>query len=203
MRKRLIPAAVLLLAVPALAEQVENPAYKHWAKYKPGTSVTMQTQSEMKMPAEAGGAAGEAQKMAMTMTQKLVEVTPEKAVVEVAMAMEYQGMKQEMPARKQEIPAKINQENVDVPPMPPGMKAKVKHVKDGKDTVEVKGKKHSVTTKEMTLEIEGAGDKPSEAHTKVWTTPDVPGGTVKVHTKTQKPMEMTMEMKLVDYTIVK
>src|SRR5262249_13962223 len=55
-------------------EKIENPQYKSWAGFKPGTTVVHRTVTK------ATGADGET---VTTSTYKLIELTPDKAVVEV------------------------------------------------------------------------------------------------------------------------
>src|SRR4051794_18397760 len=56
----------------ARAEQIDDPGYTYWAKFKPGSFSTTTTESDLG-----------AQKMSMQMTTTLVSVTPEKVTVEV------------------------------------------------------------------------------------------------------------------------
>src|SRR5438046_402371 len=74
----------------------DNPAYTTWAKYKPGTSVTIAMSSDM---------AGQTSKSETKST--LAEVTPDKVVIEVATSMEAGGQKMDMPAQKMDIPKKM------------------------------------------------------------------------------------------------
>ena len=55
-----------------LAEQIDNPSYTNWAKFKPGSVLKTNTES-----ATAG------QKLSVEMTSRLLEVTPDKVIVEV------------------------------------------------------------------------------------------------------------------------
>jgi hypothetical protein len=60
------------VAATATAEQIDDPGYTYWAKFKPGSFSTTTTDSDLG-----------AQKMSMQMTTTLVAVTPEKVTVEV------------------------------------------------------------------------------------------------------------------------
>jgi hypothetical protein len=80
----------------AAEEQVENPAYKSWKAQKPGTTVTLESSS-----AVAG------QTFKVEISQKLVEVTPEEATVEVATKINVPGAPPQ-PARTVTIPAKVD-----------------------------------------------------------------------------------------------
>ena len=176
------------------AEQVDNPAYTAWAKFKPGTTVTYSQSMDMAMP--AGMPAGMAPPQT-TLTEKLVEVKPEGVVLEVSSETKMMGQTHTMPARQQEVPAKIDKENVG---MPPNVKGEVKDMKEGTDKVDVNGKSVDATTREMT--VVATEPQPMTAHIKMWQAEDVPGGTVKVVTEITEPMKATSTMKLEDVKIV-
>jgi hypothetical protein len=174
------------------AEQVDNPAYTSWAKYKPGTTVTYKQsmEMEMKMP------------MAMpqiTITEKLVEVKPDAVVLEVSsQSTGGMGGPHNMAPHQQEIPAKIEKEKAEVPS---SVKGEVKDVKQGKDKIDVNGKSVDATTTEMT--VEATEPRAMTAHVKVWRAEEVPGGMVKTVTDVQSPMKTTSTMSLESFNIVK
>jgi hypothetical protein len=86
-------AALVVAAAAPAADKVDNPAYKSWAQYKPGTVVVTKTTSEV------GGMKSE-----VSMTSTLAEVTADKVVVEVITATKVNGMEFKGPAVKQDIP---------------------------------------------------------------------------------------------------
>ena len=59
------------------AEQVDNPKYVSWAKYKPGKSVTFSRVEERVLRS------GAPMKFVMTITTKLVEVKPYAVLLEI------------------------------------------------------------------------------------------------------------------------
>lgn len=151
---------VTLLAVSVVqAEQIDNPAYKGWAKCKPGSTVTM------KSDIAAQG---------MTMSQETVstlkEVTPDKATVDNAISMDMGGTKQTM-NRSQEVPAKVEkgQQNLGG-----DMKGETKDA--GNETVEVAGKKYDCKV----MEFSGTGRGGMTATGKIWYTDQIPGGVAKM-----------------------
>jgi hypothetical protein len=205
-----IAAAMLVgLSSAALAEEmVDNPAYKSWASYKPGTSVTRTIATEITKvegvdnipPGMVGRKMPE-----QTMSQKLLEVTADKVVVETTMS----GMagRTVTAPRKVEIAAKIEKSKVDSALASEDAKATVKNVKDGTDTLEIKGQKLDVKTKEMDVDTDSNGQKIT-AHVKVWLSETVPGAAAKMvmEAKTERgPMTMTMGITtmVVDYSIAK
>src|SRR6185295_11363202 len=121
-------AFLTLIASPLRAEDVENPEFKSWSKYKADTMVKSKTATE---------AAG--QKTNMEMTTTLVEITADKAVVEMKMAMEAGGQKIDMPAQKRDVPAKIATGAAPTPPPPTDATAKP-DVKTGDETLKIGGK---------------------------------------------------------------
>lgn len=186
MRQVVIAAALSsFMAAAALAEP--NPEYTGWAKCKPGASVTIKGNTE---------AMG--QKTAQTMVTKLVEITPEKAVVETTMTMEVMGQKMAQPAQKRDVPAEIQAPKEGQPKIDPAMvekaKAAAKDAKKGTDTVTVAGKTLECTTVEMDNEQNGI-----KAHTKIWNSDQIPGGMVKMTSKTSGAMESTTTMEVVEF----
>src|SRR5262245_40348750 len=79
--------ALAVLSSNALAQQVDNPAYVSWAKYKAGSSLTLKQTSTMAM---MGGMTTET-----TITQKLIEVKPESVTVEVTTKTSVMGQANE------------------------------------------------------------------------------------------------------------
>jgi hypothetical protein len=127
MRKSLgVMAAVLFCsAATAYAEDVDNPIYKHWAKFKPGTSVTAVTTMEI-----AGN------KTETKSTTTLKEVTADKVVVDMnGFAMEFK--------------AKVPKGDTTATTAP-----KV-DAKTSTEEVEVAGKKYKCTVTEVTTDVAG------------------------------------------------
>ncbi|MGN6367446.1 MAG: hypothetical protein ACTHN5_04205 [Phycisphaerae bacterium] len=186
-----IAACVAGFAGAVHAEQVDNPAYTSWAKYKPGTTVTYKQSMEMAMPMAMPSPQ-------MTITEKLVEVKPEAVVLEVSSETVVMGQTHTMPPRQQQVPAKIDKEKMGVPP---NVKGEVKDMKEGKEKVEVNGKSVDATTREMT--VVATEPRPMTAHVKVWQAEEVPGGMVKTVSDIQEPMKATSTMVLADYKVVK
>src|SRR5262245_52268829 len=104
--------AALLFAPPSLLvaqdkEQAENPFYKFWSKSKVGATVSLKETTNVKAPAGTGGGEGGDVKQ---ITQKLVELTPEKAVVETVVTEgETFGYVQSAPTRHI-FPAKMSKD---------------------------------------------------------------------------------------------
>jgi hypothetical protein len=190
-------------------ELVENPAYKAWAAFKPGTTVTRTVTIEItriegmdNMPGGAG-----ARKMPeQTMTQKLTAVDADTVVVETTVTGGIAG-RAEQPPRRVEIPAKIEKSKVDSALATEDGKATVKNVKDGTDTMEIKGKTLTVKTKEMDVDMDRDGQKVT-SHVKVWLSETVPGAAAKVvmNSKANRgpaTISMAMTTTLVDYAAEK
>jgi hypothetical protein len=178
-------AAALSVCSPALAEKVKNPEFEMWSKFKPGAM------SKLQGTTEAGG-----QKSAQTITTKLVEANTEKCVVETTVSMEVGGQKMDMPAQKREVPAMM--ENVAAPAAPgdaPAPGAKKPDVKTSEETVTVGGKSVKCVVTEMTSEQSGM-----KIAAKTWTSTDVPGGVVKMESKTTGAMESTTTQELKEFS---
>jgi hypothetical protein len=152
------------LAGVARAEMIDNPLYKHWAQFKPGTWVTVKQTSEM-----AG------QKSITESTTKVLEVTAEQVVLEVSGKMEAQGQKIDMPARKDPVLAKIPKPEAVATPQ------EVKDApkpKEGEDTVTTAGKPIKCKTLEITFDANG-----QKGTTKTWMNEEIPGQMIKMETK--------------------
>jgi len=143
-------------------EMVENPAYKAWAAYKPGTTVVLESTTD------AG-----AQKLKMEMTQKLLEVSKDKAVVEVTTKLDLPGVPPQ-PAQKQTIPAKVKKSEAQTPgKLPPGAKGEMKE--KGTEKISVGGKSYECKVYEFTGEQNGV-----KSTGKIWQSEKVPGNLVKM-----------------------
>lgn len=179
---RLLVSAFAITLVGSLAfaqELVDNPAYQAWARFKPGTSVTLTSETSM---------AGMSTKV--DMTHKLAELTPEKAVVETTVAMP-QGNN----TNKMEILAKVKKEDVrDPAQLPPGVKGQMKVLPD--EEVKVLDKTYKCKVVEFTgqqqeMEISG----------KSWTCPDIPGQLAKLETRMGGQMSGTTQLTVTALTI--
>jgi len=203
---RLLAACVILgLSSAAFAELVDNPTYQNWAKYKPGTSVTLKQSSVMSMMGPAA--------MESTITQKLVTVKPDSVTVEVSTSMGANISNKTTTV----IPAKVEKGLEYIGPPEPDTKDDVKDMKEGKDTLDVKGAKVDAATHEFTVTMTHIPATTPATNpvivladtmtlkAKVWTSPTVPGGMLKMEQNgTMGQMgDMKSTITLVDYTIVK
>ena len=207
MRKSIALLAFLTLGAlssAAFAEQVDNPVYVSWAKYKPGTTVTYKQTAEMSMM--------QGMKTETTITTKLVEVKPEAVTLESTTKMSIGGQEFAAPGTgtpiKQTIPAKVEKGQENIPPGVNANNAQVKDMKDGKDNVEVSGKKYDTATHEFTMIAEmpaNAGGGTMNMQVKTWNTTDVPGGFVKSESNGTVGVAGTVKNSLIlaDYTIAK
>lgn len=170
--RSIVVCALALMGSAAMAqEMVDNPTYQSWAKFKPGTTVSLSSDSNM------GGVA-----MKMDMTYKLVELTPEKAVVEMTMKMP-QGDN----TTKMDIMAKVKKEDVRDVTMPPNAKGDAKALPD--EDVKIGDKTYKCKVVEFTGENEGM-----KTAGKSWSCADMPGQIVKMETKMSGALEGTTKM---------
>lgn len=176
--------ALLLAAAPAIrgadeakaVEKVDNEAYQSWAKHKPGTLTT----GSMKM-STAG------QEFTTEMTSKLVEVTPEKAVIEVTSKMNVPGVTVPPQTQKQEIPAKVAKENAALGSLPEGAKGETKDA--GTEKVEIDGKSYECKIVEFTSEANGV-----KVTGKTWASAEIPGGVAKTEAKGDGAQKFDMNL---------
>ena len=180
-------AAVLSSCLAASAFAEPNPEYTSWSKCKPGATVTLK-----------GGTEAMGQKTSQTIVNKLVELTPEKAVVETTVNVEVMGQSHAAPAHKREIKAEIQTPTGDAPKVDPAMMEKMKAVakdaKKGEDTITVAGKELKCQTVEMDNEQNGM-----KVHTKSWTSAELPGGMAKMESTTSGAMVTKTTMEVVEF----
>ncbi len=142
---------VMMVAAPlARAEQVDNPAYEAWAKFGVGSSETLHSSMQ------AGG-----QSMEMESTRTLKEKTDDHLVITVQATMNMMGQQHTTPERTMTIPAKTQK----------------KDVKElGTEDVQAAGQTFSCKV----FEVKGINPQEPGAFAKIWVSPEVPGGVVKM-----------------------
>jgi hypothetical protein len=139
--------------------------------------------------------------MVQTITRKLVSVDAEKLVVEMTVTMTQDG-KERVLARKHThaIPAKPKKAPEPAPGGPVDETEEVLAVKDGKETVEVAGKMLETQWRETTTKMMPSG---ATIQMKVWTSSEIPGGTVKIETTRDKTPKGTTKIELVNFEVAK
>jgi hypothetical protein len=145
---------VTVLATPAsaAAESVESPIYKSWSRSKVGTVVTIKSVTVMK-----------GRTVESMMRYKLVELTPEKATIELAIenkAGEIQSQKLE---HRRDFPLLPGVKKEDIG-KPVGASEK------GEETIKVAGKDYKTQWYVTKARVEAG-----ESIARTWTTPDFPG----------------------------
>lgn len=178
MTVRSILTAAAAVVCCAAAAQAANPTYDSWAKHKPGTVVVMAGSSE---------AAGMKSEMEQTFT--LVEVTPEKAVVEMKNTMTVMGNKTELPAQKMDIPS--GGPAAPAAATPPTQQPAAAAAKTSEETVTIAGKEYKATCTESANEQGG-----NKSVSKVWTSPEVPGTVLKMETSIDGQMKSTTKLEV-------
>lgn len=170
---RMLASALVLfgsVAVAQEAEKVDNPEYQNWAKLKPGAQAKYKTAMTFNM-------GGSSQMMEADRTVSLVEVTPEKAVVEETNSSKFGPSV----TQKRDVPAKIDKGQVAVG----SFKGKFEKKGEGDEEVAVGDKKIKTHWIEYTADIEGEGPSPmkGKATMKVHVSAEIPGGSVKMELK--------------------
>lgn len=170
-------AASCLVASVAVAEP--NPLYKSWSGQTVGTSTVVKGSSEMM---------GQTTEMELVTT--LLELTPEKAVVEMKASATVMGQKMDQPAMKQDIPATAtDQQPADPIAAAKKMGAEVKELPDEKVTVS--GKEYNCKVFESTMK---QGEMTMSG--KTWVSYECPGMLVKTETSTSGQMAGKQKMEL-------
>ena len=167
--------------------KVENPTYKAWAQFKPGTAVTM------KGTTHANG-----QDIDVESTQKLLELTDDHAVVEISTVAGANGTNMPQPSRKMDITKMVTKSDLDKPGkgFDPDLLAKATE-----ESVTVPAGTFKAKMIEFSKSQQGMNMK-----VKSWFCDEVPGGTVKQELSgqgNQNGMDVTVETKMELTTIDK
>jgi hypothetical protein len=162
-------------------ELVDNPRYLAWSKYKPGTAV------DLEMAMDLGGGA---QRMTTQIAQKLLEVTPEKVVVESVARMSIPGLPNaQNQTQTHTFDARVPKSKAEKSNLPTGADGETKEI--GTEKMDVAGKSYECKVSEFTGKVQGA-----PAQGKQWRTTEVPGGLVKLESDSGGN-KMTIELKKV------
>jgi hypothetical protein len=159
-------------------EMVNNPPHAYWSAFHPGTTVTQKETVTL----------ADGTKIETTAVSKLVEANKQQVVVETRVPAEGEASETVTDV----YAATVKMSEVDSP-------ASAAKVTEGKEEVEVKGKKMEAEWVESTIE-----DGDDTWIEKVWTARDVPGGVVKetlVH-KQGNAVQSTSVTELVDFKVV-
>lgn len=154
-RMTLTALACAMFALPALAEDIDNPLYKSW-NHGVGTTVTT------KMLTKSGPTT-----MEMVEITTLKSKTDSEIVLSIKRTMVVMGNKIDQPATEMKIPAKLKKVEGN------GEGEKVE-TKTGEETLEIGGKKVACKWTEVTQ---------NGNTTRVWNSDDVPGMNVKMTIK--------------------
>jgi hypothetical protein len=148
-------------------EMVPNPPYKHWSAFKVGTTVTQKERIKFaKGSEEHEFYVGGVQEKDITYT--LLEVTPEKAIVQVIFTEYGAGSITELAPSKITFPATVKKSHAKT------SKKDIEEFKEGDEEITLLGKPVRVHWIEIT-------DKDGDEvfYNKKWESDDIPGGTVK------------------------
>ena len=159
-------SAALVLCLSA-QEMMDNPQYEHWKSCKPGSWV------KQKMVMDTGGRV-----VKTVVVSTLVEVTPEKVILESKTSMDIGGKKMEMPVQKKDVLAKVEKKPGQAPPS------------EKEEDITVDGKTYKCRSFEWEQTEKGQSMKG-----KGWMSPEIPGGMVKsefTSPSLPKPMIMTL-----------
>lgn len=152
--------------------KVENPLYVRWAKFKPGTSVRIETKTQ-----------NAAKTIEQTTIYKLVEVTDSQVVVDMTIEIRDGSKKDKGPAqsfthkRWFELPKGMTKESLTKPR---------NLLEEGKETIKVAGREFETTWYKSKAKVE-AGD----TFIKAWYSEAAPGGLVKEENETPNAKSKT------------
>ncbi len=167
--------SVCLANIARADDQIDNPAYKSWAKFNKGTSVTYSTQATT-----MGNTSN------ITTTETLMDVTPDAVTVQMSLSMVVAGNTMNMPGQTQTIPAKITRSTGAATTQPVDASATT-----ATEDVQAAGKTFSCKKVTATMNQNGM-----TATSTSWMCDDVPGGMVKMESNSTGSMTATTSMML-------
>ncbi|MBF0407176.1 MAG: hypothetical protein HQM10_07475 [Candidatus Riflebacteria bacterium] len=172
---------VFAFACTAFAQdEIDNPMYQKWATFKVGTA------AKYKQVTEAAGNKTESE-----IVYTLVELTPEKAVVEMSGSMVIMGNKTEMPKTKMEHMAKVKK--IEMPAQVATETVEAAKPKVSEEEVEVPAGKIKCSLTETEAKVgEGA------VYSKIWSSDEVPGTMVKMTSTMEKPIKSDTSITLIE-----
>jgi len=165
-----LSAALLALCAPAFAaaaEEVEHPAYRSWARFPVGTSVTLKSVTTTQGVTNV-----------TTNRTSLVKLTDREAVLETVMTSDATGRVVVSPAQtyvqRRMFPlfAGVKREDVGKPPGPS---------KQGEETLRLAGTEYKATWFDSSGRVESG-----ETLTRTWMSDEVPGRLLKAVTRVPK-----------------
>jgi hypothetical protein len=159
-------------------ETVDNPVYQQWAKFKVGTMAKYHQSTEVM-----------GNKTETELAYTLVEVTPEKVVVEMSGMSKVMGNNIEMPKTKIEYQAKVAKGQEVVPNAPPPNTDS----KQSEEQLTIAGMNLKCHVIQTTLTQEGM-----ESVSQIWSCDEIPGTLVKSETKMEKPVQSLTTISLVE-----
>ncbi|MDW8262212.1 MAG: hypothetical protein RMJ35_06775 [Phycisphaerales bacterium] len=165
----------------SILAQEASPMYESWAKQKVGASVKLKSSSEMM-----------GQKSELETNLTLVELTPERAIVEAKMTVHVMGQTMEQPAQKLEIPAQVTTEQ----PTDPIEAMK----KMGAEVTELPGEDVTVAGKSYSCKVFQTSVKQGENTVtgKTWTSTEMPGMLVRMESTTEGAMASKTVVEVVE-----
>lgn len=184
----------LFFATACLAGEDNNPMYKDWSQYKPGSFVVYKTNTE------TTGVTSEVE-----MTYTLKEVTPEKVVLEVKTVTVAAGMKVETPGELIEFPAKGEGDEKGFA-MAEGMSIGVSDAIANGTRVDERMEKVKIKDKEIEVQritVNTEDDAGSEVVVTAWCTEEIPGGMAKSITEVKGFVPVKVEQVVTDFKTIK
>ncbi len=186
-RFRLVATIVFVGFAGALAradETIDNPEFASWSKFKTGTLLTIRTTTEFN-----GMATESVQKI------KLVEASADKLVLETAISMKVGGMTVDVPPMKRDVPKTLTLTDEAKKAKADAEKAETDaKSEDGSETLTVGGAKIKCKWRRTKITIMG-----NDTETKIWTSEEVPGGTVKMESATGGAMSVKTKFEVTEF----
>ena len=185
----IIIVAIMLLFGAGAGEMFANPQYTTWAKHKPGTSITLRTTTTTTPARDVGFFT-----VNVDLIETLVEVTRERAVIDLQTKSDALGPALAEQSRKIMIEAKVPKADLERAQLPGGVTGEIEQA--GNETLAVLGKQYKCKVYDFTAEQDGTKFKG-----RMWRSDDVPGGVVKADIAFEGKQSGTMTLQLVSISM--
>lgn len=177
----------------ARAEIVDNFLYEAWARFQPGASVTLRDTLEIKI-AEIN----QTNTMETLTTYVLKAVKPDRVELDVSQQIAQNNRVRPMPKQVMIVPAKVEKGQEMISMKVDGARAvrqTVSNVVEKKEKVDVVGVRMDSIMREYTI----MGEAASMSKVKAWYLSEVPGGVVKVESRTEGAVQSVTRLSLVEF----
>jgi hypothetical protein len=175
------------------AEIVDNFLYEAWARFQPGASVTLRDTLEIKI-----SEINQTNTMETLTTYVLKAVKPDRVELDVSQQIAQNNRVRPMPKQVMVVPAKVVKGQEMISMKVEGardVRQTVSNVVEKREMVDVVGVRMDSIMREYTI----MGEAASMSKVKAWYLSEVPGGVVKVESRTEGAVQSVTRLSMVEF----